>query len=120
VGERIVDERAPLTLVRARPMSFSQAIVDTVIPATFMGLKITFTCVEDPEAHITAFHTQMMLSVSSDAMHCKLFMSTLSGTTLDWFVNLPDGHITSFDQFSTLFKEQYNINQAPSNLLRSF
>jgi len=105
VGERTMDERAPPTPVRARPMLFSHAIMDTVIPATFMGPKVTFTGVEDLEAHITAFHTQMMLSRGSDPMHYKLFMSTLSGTTLDWFVSLPDGHITSFDQFSTLLRE---------------
>jgi len=87
--------------------------MDTVIPATFMGPKVTFIGVEDPKAHITTFHTQMMLSGGSDAMHCKLFMSALSGTTLDWFVNLPDGHITSFDQFSTLFREQYIVNWVP-------
>ena len=39
VGERTVDERAPPMPVRARPMSFSQVIMDTVIPATFMGPK---------------------------------------------------------------------------------
>jgi len=66
--------------------------MDIVIPATFMGPKVTFTGAQDPEAHITAFDTQMMLSGCSDAMHCKLFMSTLSGTALDWFVSLPDGH----------------------------
>jgi len=86
-------------------MPFSQVIMDTVIPATFMGSKVTFTGVEDPEAHITTFHTYMMLSGGSDAMHCKLFMSTLSGTVFDWFFTLPDGHITSFDQFLTLFRE---------------
>jgi len=26
-----------------------------------MGPKVTFTWMEDPEAHLTAFHTQMML-----------------------------------------------------------
>jgi len=83
VGKRTVDEQAPPTPVRARPMPFSQAIMDTVILATFMGLKVTFTGVEDPEAHIIAFHTQMMLSGGSDTMHYKLFMSTLSGTALD-------------------------------------
>jgi len=91
--------------VRARPMLFSQAIMDTVIPASFMGPKIAFTGVEDPEAHITAFHTHMMISGGTDVMHCKLFMSTFSCTTLDWFIILHDGHITSFDQFSTLFKK---------------
>jgi len=86
-------------------MPFSQEIMDTVIPTTSMGPKVTFTCVEDPKAHITAFYTQIMLSGGSDAVYCKLFMSMLAGSTLDWFVSLPDGHITSFDQFSTLFRE---------------
>jgi len=94
-------------------MLFSHAIMDIVIPASFIGPKITFTGVEDPEAHITAFHTQMMVSRSTNAMHYKLFMSTFSGIALDWFVSLPNGHITSFDQFSTLFREQYIVNQAP-------
>ena len=87
--------------------------MDAVIPATFVGPKTTFTGVEDPEAHLTAFHTQMMLYGGSDAMHCKLFMSTLTGTTLYWFVSLPDGHVTSFAQFSKLFREQYIVNRAP-------
>jgi len=56
----------------------------------------------------------MMISGGTDAMHHKLFMGTFSGTTLDWFISLPDGHITSFDQFSTLFKEQFIVNQAPT------
>jgi len=55
VREHIVDEQALPMLVRARPMPFSQVIMDIVIPATFIGLKVTFTSVEDPEAHITAF-----------------------------------------------------------------
>jgi len=49
VGEHTVDERAPLTPVRARPMPFPQAIMDTVIPTTFLGPKVIFTGVEDLE-----------------------------------------------------------------------
>jgi len=86
-------------------MPFSQAIINVVIAATSMGLKVTFTGVEDLEAHLTAFHTQMMLSEGSDVVYCKLFISTFAGTTLDWFINLPDGHITSFNQFLMLFRE---------------
>jgi len=78
-----------------------------------MTPRITFTGIEDPEAHITAFHTQMMISGGTFAMHCKLFIVTFAGTTLDWFIGLPDGHITSFDQFSTLFREQVIFNRAP-------
>jgi len=57
MGERTTDERTLLILVRARPMPFLQGIMDIVIPASFMGPKIAFIGIEDPEAHITAFHT---------------------------------------------------------------
>ena len=49
-------------------------------------------------------------------MYCKMLMSTLSGTTLEWFVSLPDGHITTFHQFATLFKEHYLFNKALTRL----
>jgi len=68
---------------------------------------------EDPEAHLTAFHTQMMLVGGSDAVRWKLFMSTLTGVAMDWFIILPEGHITSFAQLSQLFREQYLANRAP-------
>ena len=84
---------------------FSRAILETVIPNTFTGPKVTFTGMEDPEAHLTAFHKQMMLVGGSDSVKCKLFMSTLTGMALDWFISLPKGHITSFAQLSRLFRE---------------
>jgi len=87
--------------------------MDAVIPSMFVGPKATFTGVEDPEAHLTAFHTQMMLVGGSDAVRCKVFMSTLVGMTMDWFISLPEGHVTSFAQLSQLFREQYIANRAP-------
>ena len=32
---------------------------------------------------------------------------------MDWFISLPNGHITSFAQLSQLFREQYIANRAP-------
>ena len=116
VGERAVDERAPPIPPRARPMSFSQAIIDTVLPTTSLGPKVTFTGIKDSEAHLTTFHTQMMLTRGSDAVYYKLLMSTLAGAALEWFISLPDGHITTFDQFATLFRAQYLINRAPPRI----
>jgi len=55
--ERVVDERAPPTPPRAFPMSFSQSIMDVMIPTTFVGPKATFIGAEDLEAHLKAFHT---------------------------------------------------------------
>jgi len=56
-----MDKRASPLPVKATPMPFSQVIMDTVILPTSLGPKVTLTGVEDPEAHITAFYTQMML-----------------------------------------------------------
>ena len=100
VGSRETDEQECVTPPREFPMPFSQAIMDAVIPSTFVGPKATFTGMEDPEAHLTAFHTQMMVVDGSDAMRCKVFMSMLVGTTMDWFISLPDSHVTSFAQLS--------------------
>ena len=87
--------------------------MDAVIPATLVGPKVTFTGMEDPDAHLAAFHTQMLLVGGSDAVRCKLFMSTLAGTAMEWFMSLPDGHVTSFSQLTKLFKAQYLANRAP-------
>jgi len=87
-----------------------------VILNTFAGPKVIFTGMEDPEAHLTAFHTQMVLVGGSDAARCKLFMSTFTGMAMDWFISLRNGHITSFRQLSQLFREQYLANKAPSQV----
>jgi len=112
-GQRDIDEPEPFTPPREFSMPFSQPILETVIPNTFIGPKVTFTGMEDPEVHLTAFHTQMMLVGGSDAIRCKLFMSTLTGMAMDSFISLRGGHITSFTQLSQLFIEQYLANRAP-------
>jgi len=58
----------------------------------------------------------MMLTGGSDAVYYKLLMSTLAGATLEWFVSLPDGNITTFDQFTMLFREQYLVNRASTRI----
>ncbi|XP_068503738.1 uncharacterized protein [Phaseolus vulgaris] len=90
--------------------------MDVVIPAMLVVPKVTFTGTEDPKAHLTAFHTHMMLVRGPDVVRCKLFMSTLVGTAMDWFINLPDGHVTSFPQLTKLFRAQYIVNRAPPSI----
>jgi len=41
-------------------------------------------------------------------------MSTLTGMAMDWFISLPEGHVTSFAQLSQLFREQYLTNRTPA------
>jgi len=71
--------------------------MDVVILANYTTHKITFTGLEDPESHLTAFNAQMIISGGTNAIHCKMFMGMLTETSLQWCVALPDGHITSFD-----------------------
>jgi len=97
LGEHSMGEQNPTTQERTRPMSFSQAIMDVVVPINFMTPKIVFTSTEDLEAHLIAFNAQMMILGGTNTMHYKLFMGTFTGTTLQLFIGLPDGHITSFD-----------------------
>ena len=104
-GWRDVDEPEIATPPREFSTPFSQAILETPIPNTLTGPKVTFTRMEDPEAYLTAFHTQIMLVGGSEAVRCKLFMSTLTGMAMDWFISFPEGHITSFTQLSQLFRE---------------
>ena len=113
-GWRDVHEPEAASPPRELTTLFSPAILETAIPNMFTGPKVTFTGMEDPEAHLTAFHTQMMLVGGFDAVRCKLFMSTLTGLAMDWFVSLPEVHITSFTQLSRLFREQYLANRAPA------
>jgi len=39
--------------------------------------------------------TQIIILGGSDAVLCKMFMGTFTGTTILWFNGLPDGHISS-------------------------
>ena len=110
--QRENEEAEHLTPPREFSTPFSQEILDAPIPNTFKGPKAIFTGMEDPEGHLTAFHTQMVLVRGSDAARCKLFMSTLTGMAMDWFISLPSGHITSFQQLSQMFREQYLANRA--------
>ena len=86
--------------------------MDVIIPANYITSKIVFTGVEDLESHFTAFNAQMIILGGTNTIHCKMFMGTFMGTTLQWSSGLPDGHITSFDQFFELFREQFIVNQA--------
>jgi len=106
-GWRGGDETEAASPPREFTTPFSQAILETAIPSTFTGPKVTFI----------AFHTQMLLVGGSDAARCKLFMSTLTGMAMDWFISLLEGHVTSFAQLSRLFREHYLANRAPAPVL---
>jgi len=55
--------------------------MDKFVPHYIM-LNIVFTGVKDPENHLTVFNAQMIIFGRTDVIHCKMFMGTFTGTTL--------------------------------------
>jgi len=80
-GQREQDETERLTPPREFSTPFSQEILEAVIPNTYAGPKVICTGMEDSEAHLSAFHTHMVLVGGFDAVKCKLFMSTFTGSS---------------------------------------
>ena len=82
------------------------------MPPHYITPKIAFFFgVEDPESHLKAFRTQMIIYRGSDAIQCKMLIGTFIRIALQWFSGIPDGHITSFPQFSKMFKEHFSANK---------
>ena len=97
---------------RDDPKPFSQQIMEELILPPFHHTQdYPFSGVEDPESHLKAFTTQMIMSGGSDAIRCKMLMGTFIGTTLQWFNRIPNDHITFFPQFSRIFKENFSANK---------
>ena len=93
---------------RVDPRPFSQTIMDEPIPQHIVMPKIPpFSGVEDPETHLKVFQAQMLISRGSDAVRCKLLQATFTGTALRWFSGISDEAISSFQEFSQLFEEQF-------------
>ena len=86
--------------------------MDEPVSAHYITPKISFfTGIEDPENDLTVFNAQMIISGGADAIQCKIFMGTFTGTSLQWFSGIPNGQITSFSRFSMMFKEQFSANK---------
>jgi len=98
--------------VRDNTKPFSQEIMDEPMPTYYITPKIAFFIgIEDPKNHLTAFNAQMIISGETDVIRCEMFMDIFTGTTLQLFSGIPDGHITSFSQIFRMFREQFSVNK---------
>jgi len=86
--------------------------MDEAVPPHYSTPKMAFfTGVEDPKSHLATFNAQMIISGGTDAIRFKIFTGTFTCTTLQWFNGIPVDHITSFSQFTRLFREQFSANK---------
>ncbi|XP_042432764.1 uncharacterized protein LOC122019358 [Zingiber officinale] len=89
---------------------------------------------QDLEDHLHKFRNATLLHQYIDAIKCRVFLNTLSGSTQKWFDGLPNGSITCFHDFKTIFLRHFTssrkyqkmdhclfaLKQGPTELLRSY
>ncbi|KAL0415851.1 UNVERIFIED_CONTAM: hypothetical protein Slati_3417000 [Sesamum latifolium] len=89
---------------------------------------------KDPQEHVAALELVMNLYGKSGAINAKLFITTLTGMTQEWFTSLPSGGIETFEQlvqkftfhFASKRKQKrsatylFNIRQKEDESLKNF
>ncbi|XP_020234647.1 uncharacterized protein LOC109814597 [Cajanus cajan] len=94
---------------------FSEAIEREVVPPYLAIPRITpFDGTQDPDEHLMIYRAHMLINGGSDAVFCKLFVGTLTGTALKWFSQLVDRSVTGYDVLSRLFVAQFAANKRKS------
>ncbi|RZS25047.1 hypothetical protein BHM03_00058194 [Ensete ventricosum] len=77
---------------------FTPEIQAKPLPATFrLPTLEPYDGSGNPTEHITAFHAQMALYDTSDALMCRAFLTTLRALARIWYSRLKPASISSFD-----------------------
>ncbi|VFQ90866.1 unnamed protein product, partial [Cuscuta campestris] len=63
--------------------------------------------VTDPNDHLAAYQTHMLMHAVEDEIQCRLFVGTLEGPAVKWFLTLPNGTIDCFKDLAQLFLNAY-------------
>ena len=114
---------------------FIVSITSHPLPSKFKTPTLdSYDGTRDPYDHIATFKTTMHLQVVPDEIMCRAFPTTLKGPTRVWFSKLPPNTITSFQELSKLFINNFvggqrqkhslssvlNIKQGENESLRTF
>ncbi|XP_073138843.1 uncharacterized protein [Henckelia pumila] len=91
-----------------RESPFTRAILDEELPANFKQPTLgEYDESSDPEEHLGRFENPALLHRYSDAIKCRVFLTTLVRSAQQWFNLLQPGSIQSFNDFSSAFLHQY-------------
>ncbi|XP_042465977.1 uncharacterized protein LOC122048479 [Zingiber officinale] len=66
---------------------------------------------KDSKEHLRKFKNAALLHQYSDAVKCRVFLNTLVGSALKWFDGLPQGSITCFLDFKTVFLRRFTSSK---------
>ena len=101
---------------------FTASINGHPLPPKFkMPSLDSYDGTRDPFDHITTFKTTMHLQGVPDEIMCRAFPTTLKGLARVWFNKIPPNSVSSFEELSKLFVNNFIGRQrhkhSSSNLL---
>ncbi|KAL0463327.1 UNVERIFIED_CONTAM: hypothetical protein Slati_0220300 [Sesamum latifolium] len=96
-----------------RGSPFAKEILSTSLPSHVRLPQLACYGGEkgDPRDHVDQFVAAMDLIDSNDALHCRIFRTTLVGRAQTWFSRLPLGSIRSFEQLIRGFVQHFASNK---------
>ena len=95
-------------LVHRTNSPFIASITSHLLPFRFkMPTLDSYDGTHDPCDHIATFKTTMHLQSVLDEIICRAFPTTLKGPAKVWFGKLPPNTITSFQELSKLFVNNF-------------
>ncbi|KAK0575845.1 hypothetical protein LWI29_008097 [Acer saccharum] len=107
----------PTPIKKSIANSFADSPFVDAIALTEMPKKFSFPNMKqyegttDPNDHIAQYKQRMFTAAIPrdlrEACMCKAFGSSLSGSALQWYTNLPNNSIDSFAQLTDTFVEQF-------------
>ena len=65
---------------------------------------------EDPSEHVTTFHLWCSSnSLHEDSIHLRLFQCTLTGPVAKWYIELPRGEFSLFNNLAMNFLNHFQL-----------
>ena len=95
-------------LVHRTDSLFTASINDHPLPPKFkMSSLDSYDGTRDPFDHIATFKTTMHLQGVLDEIMCRAFPTTLKAPTRVWFSKIPPNLVSSFEELSKLFVNNF-------------
>ncbi|VFQ83654.1 unnamed protein product [Cuscuta campestris] len=86
---------------------FTTRVMKAQLPRGMKAPEIRYKGVTDPNDHLAAYQTHMLMHAVEDKIQCRLFVGTLEGPAVKWFLTLSNGTIDCFKDLSQLFLNAY-------------